>query len=92
MIPNFKEVAVSGRIVYVSVDGKYLIQGALIDLATRQNLTETSEAVLRRGVGVEADIATEVTFEDGRKGVLSARLKIRDVSPIPAPAVLDKAA
>jgi long-chain acyl-CoA synthetase len=40
----------------------------------------------------EADIATEVTFEDGRKGVLSARVKIRDVSPIPAPAVLDKAA
>ncbi len=40
----------------------------------------------------EADIATEVTFEDGRKGVLSARVKIRDVSPIPAAAVLDKAA
>jgi long-chain acyl-CoA synthetase len=40
----------------------------------------------------EADIATEVTFEDGRKGVLSARVKIRDVSPIPAPAILDKAA
>ena len=28
-----------------------------------------------------ADIATEVTFEDGRKGVLSARVKIRDVQP-----------
>jgi long-chain acyl-CoA synthetase len=28
----------------------------------------------------EADIATEVTFEDGRKGMLSARVKIRDVS------------
>src|SRR5262249_19189748 len=40
----------------------------------------------------EADIATEVTFEDGRKGVLSARVKIRDVNPTPAPAVLDKAA
>jgi long-chain acyl-CoA synthetase len=40
----------------------------------------------------EADIATEVTFEDGRKGVLSARLKIRDVRPVPAPAFLDKAA
>ena len=27
----------------------------------------------------EADISTEVTFEDGRKGMLSARVKIRDV-------------
>jgi len=48
-------------------------------------------AALYGGAG-EADIATEVTFEDGRKGVLSARVKIRDVTPIPAPSVLDKAA
>jgi long-chain acyl-CoA synthetase len=27
----------------------------------------------------EADISTEVTFEDGRKGVIAARVKIRDV-------------
>jgi long-chain acyl-CoA synthetase len=40
----------------------------------------------------EADIATEVTFEDGRKGVLSARVKIRDVSTTPAPQVLERAA
>jgi long-chain acyl-CoA synthetase len=39
----------------------------------------------------EADIATEVTFEDGRKGVLSARLKIRDVETVPVP-VIGKAA
>jgi long-chain acyl-CoA synthetase len=40
----------------------------------------------------EADIATEVTFEDGRKGVLSARLKIRDVSTTPVPRILEQAA
>jgi long-chain acyl-CoA synthetase len=38
----------------------------------------------------EADIATEVTFEDGRKGMLSARVKIRDV-PLAA-ADMDEAA
>jgi long-chain acyl-CoA synthetase len=38
----------------------------------------------------EADIATEVTFEDGRKGVIKARVKIRDMAPVPAP--LEKAA
>jgi long-chain acyl-CoA synthetase len=31
----------------------------------------------------EAQIATEVTFEDGRKGVIAARLTIRDVKPYP---------
>ena len=39
----------------------------------------------------EADISTEVTFEDGRKGLLSARVKIRDVQTVPVPA-MEKAA
>jgi long-chain acyl-CoA synthetase len=39
----------------------------------------------------EADISTEVTFEDGRKGMLSARIKIRDVRTVPVPA-MEKAA
>jgi long-chain acyl-CoA synthetase len=32
----------------------------------------------------EADIATEVTFEDGRKGTISARVKVRDMAVLPA--------
>jgi len=41
----------------------------------------------------EADISTQVTFEDGRKGVIAARVKIRDmqVHPSAAPA-MEKAA
>jgi long-chain acyl-CoA synthetase len=31
----------------------------------------------------EADISTQVTFEDGRKGVISARVKIREVARVP---------
>jgi long-chain acyl-CoA synthetase len=38
----------------------------------------------------EADITTEVTFEDGRRGTISARVKIRDMTPPSAP--LEKAA
>jgi long-chain acyl-CoA synthetase len=34
----------------------------------------------------EADISTEVTFEDGRKGTISARVKIRDCDIVPASA------
>ena len=50
VIPGYREVAVSGRVVYVSADGKYLMQGSLIDLNNRDNLTHASEAVLRRGL------------------------------------------
>ena len=32
----------------------------------------------------EGDISTEVTFEDGRKGVIAARLRIRDLETSPA--------
>jgi long-chain acyl-CoA synthetase len=42
----------------------------------------------------EADISTEMTFEDGRKGVISARVKVRDAAtyPVTAPATLGAAA
>jgi long-chain acyl-CoA synthetase len=41
----------------------------------------------------EADIATEVTFEDGRRGTLAARVTIRDIEIVsPAQASLGRAA
>jgi long-chain acyl-CoA synthetase len=40
----------------------------------------------------EADVSTEVTFEDGRKGVITARVKIRDMKPIDVPAAIGRAA
>jgi long-chain acyl-CoA synthetase len=40
-----------------------------------------------------ADVATQVTFEDGRKGMLSARVAIRDAATYPVPAkAMEKAA
>lgn len=47
-IPGYREVALDARIVYVSEDGTRLIQGALFDIPARENLTQASEAVLRR--------------------------------------------
>ena len=35
---------------------------------------------------IAADISTEVTFEDGRKGVISANVKVRDAAVYPAAA------
>jgi len=40
-----------------------------------------------------ADVATEVTFEDGRKGKLAARVAVRDLKTYPVPpAAMEKAA
>ncbi|KFN43195.1 DsbC family protein [Arenimonas oryziterrae] len=50
VIPGYREVAIGSRVVYVSADGKYLMQGSLIQLDTRSNLTNASEAVLRRNM------------------------------------------
>jgi long-chain acyl-CoA synthetase len=40
----------------------------------------------------EADISTEVTFEDGRKGAISARVKIRDITTVPVASAMGQAA
>jgi long-chain acyl-CoA synthetase len=51
---------------------------------------------VRRGLlydgSKEAGISTEVTFEDGRKGTMSARVKIRDVATVPVTPAIGKAA
>jgi thiol:disulfide interchange protein DsbC len=46
-LPGFYEVALGGQVVYISSDGKYLIQGALYDIPARADLTEASKARIR---------------------------------------------
>jgi thiol:disulfide interchange protein DsbC len=48
LIPGYQEVVLGGRVIYVSNDGKYLMQGTLLRLADRVDMTDASEAVLRR--------------------------------------------
>ncbi len=47
-VAGFSEVGLDGRVVYVSNDGKYLFQGAMVDVARRENLTLAAEAGLRK--------------------------------------------
>lgn len=61
-IPGFREVAIGARVVYVSNDGKRLIQGALIDIASRENLTQASEAGLRKGLLASVGDDSRITF------------------------------
>ncbi len=46
-IPGMYEVVVGPRVVYMSEDGRYLVQGSMIDLLHRVNLTEAKETEAR---------------------------------------------
>jgi len=46
-LPNFYEVIVGGQIVYVSADGKFLLQGNLYDVPGKKSLTEARLASVR---------------------------------------------
>jgi len=75
LAPNAKEIAISetpiegllmvqvgGDIVYATADGKFLIQGRVIDLATREDLTEGAKAGVRRELMAGIDAASQITF------------------------------
>lgn len=47
-ITGFREAIVGGQVIYISDDGKYLLQGTLYDIAAKKNLGEQSLAALRR--------------------------------------------
>lgn len=47
-IPGLYEVVFGPTIVYVSGDGRYMMQGDMVDLDTRKNLTETTRNGARR--------------------------------------------
>lgn len=47
VIPGMFEVAVGPLVIYMSEDGKYAFNGSLIDLETRENLTDMAKAKAR---------------------------------------------
>ena len=55
-------VQVSGDIVYATADGKYLVQGRVIDLDTREDLTEGAKADVRREVMADMDTSRQIVF------------------------------
>jgi thiol:disulfide interchange protein DsbC len=46
-IDGLFEVIVGSQVVYMSVDARYMIEGDLIDLETKQNVTEDAKSVIR---------------------------------------------
>ena len=62
-IAGFYEVTVPGQIVYVSADGKYLVQGMILDIAKKLDLTEQRRANLRRGLLAKAPSSQRIVFK-----------------------------
>ncbi|MFS8136633.1 MAG: DsbC family protein [Thermomonas sp.] len=60
--PGFREVVASGQVVYVSDDGKYLIQGGLLDIVQRKDLTETAMAKVRVDVLKTLPISDRIVY------------------------------
>lgn len=49
-IDGYYEAVVSGQIIYVSGDGRYLIQGTLFDIENRIDLTDARRGVMRQQI------------------------------------------
>lgn len=50
IIPNLYEAMYGTEVVYVSADGKYFISGDLIDINTRENLSDVAKQSVRKGI------------------------------------------
>jgi thiol:disulfide interchange protein DsbC len=64
---DFFEVKLSGEVVYVSKDGRYLFQGELLDLVKKTNLTQTARAQTRKEEFQKLDENSLISF--GRKNI-----------------------
>ncbi|HLR87571.1 MAG TPA: DsbC family protein [Wenzhouxiangella sp.] len=61
-LPGVMEVQVNGEIIYMSEDGRYLMQGRLVDMNTQTDLTDAAKSVLRREAVSQLDDDKMVIF------------------------------
>jgi len=56
------ELTANGAVSYLTADGNFLIRGEIIDLRTRENLTEARQNAKRANLLAAIDPATEIVF------------------------------
>lgn len=61
-LPGFYQVIVSGQIVYVSADGKYMLHGDLIDLGNQQNVNDAAWASFRKAELAKVPASERIVF------------------------------
>jgi thiol:disulfide interchange protein DsbC len=55
-------VQINGDIVYATADGKYLIQGRVVNMETREDLTESAKSEVRRELIAGVDTSKQIAF------------------------------
>ena len=55
-------VQVGGDIVYATVDGRYLIQGRVVNLDTHEDMTEVAKTRVRKDILASVDTSKQITF------------------------------
>ncbi len=63
-MPGLFQVRIGSDVIYMSEDGRYLIQGRVIDLETQRDLTEAAMSGMRKEQLQALDSAQFVTFGD----------------------------
>lgn len=61
-IPGFRQVVAGGQVVYVSEDGKYLLQGELMDVTARKNLSDAALTKVRAAVLKTLPVSDRIVF------------------------------
>lgn len=61
-LPGFQQAIVAGQVVYVSNDGRYLLQGALFDMQEKKNLAEQAMTGLRQELLKEIPPKDRIVF------------------------------
>lgn len=61
-LPGVLELVVSGTVLYISTDGRHLLQGTLLDTASGTDLTEQTRAGLRKAGIADLPDATLLRF------------------------------
>jgi thiol:disulfide interchange protein DsbC len=62
-VSGFSEVVVQGHVVYVSNDGKHLMQGPLYDVQKKEDLTESTMRVIRASAMEKQKEADRIVFK-----------------------------
>jgi thiol:disulfide interchange protein DsbC len=61
-LPGFYQVIASGQLVYVSTDGKYMLNGDLVDLGAKRNLSERAWADFRKAELAKVPATQRIVF------------------------------
>lgn len=62
VLPGFYQVIASGHLVYISKDGNYLLDGNLIDLAAKKNVSDDAWAAYRKAVLAKVPPSQRIVF------------------------------